>query len=236
MKNIKILIGMTYLIVVSIFLFWFFSNFSIDEITNYKFIEANRDYFNNLKNKNLIILSLIFTLLTTLWILMLGFGSPVALLGGFIFGKWFGSFLAALGSTFGATLVYLFASYFLKDFIKEKFSKKYKNLEEKFKKNEFSFFLIYRIIGGIPFAIANLLPIIFNVSLKNYFFGTFLGILPGLFIISSLGHGLEKVIQENNQPISFMKLILLPEIYIPILFFLMLMLISIVARKIFYKN
>ncbi len=140
MKNIKILIGLTYLIVVSFFLFWFFSNFSIDEITNYKFIEANRDYFNNLKNKNLIILSLIFTLLTTLWILMLGFGSPVALLGGFIFGKWFGSFLVALGCTIGATLLYLFANYFLKDFIKEKFSEKYKYLEEKFKKNEFVFF------------------------------------------------------------------------------------------------
>ena len=134
MKNIKILIGMTYLIVVSIFLFWFFSNFSIDEITNYKFIEANRDYFNNLKNKNLIILSLIFTLLTTLWILMLGFGSPVALLGGFIFGKWFGSFLAALGSTFGATLVYLFASYFLKDFIKKNFPKNIKTWKKNLKK------------------------------------------------------------------------------------------------------
>ena len=64
MKNIKILIGMTYLIVLSIFLFWFFSNFNIDEITNYKFIQSNRDYFVNLKNKNLIFISLFFTLLT----------------------------------------------------------------------------------------------------------------------------------------------------------------------------
>ncbi len=236
MKNIKILIGMTYLIVVCIFLFWFFSNFSIDEITNYKFIQSNTDYFINLKNKNLIFISLIFTLLTLLWVFMLGFGSPVALLGGFIFGKWWGTFLVALGCTIGATFLYLFGSYFLKDFIKKNFAKKYENLEEKFKKNEFNFFLIYRLIGGIPFAIANLLPIIFNVSLKNYFFGTFLGILPSLFIITSLGHGLEKVVQQNNQSISFIELILLPEIYIPILCFLLFLLISIVARKIFYKN
>jgi len=236
MKNIKILIGLTYLIVVSFFLFWFFSNFSIVEITNYKFIQSNREYFINLKNKNLIFVSLIFTLLTLLWVFMLGFGSPVALLGGFIFGKWFGAFLVALGCTIGATLLYLFGSYFLKDFVKKNFSEKYKNLEEKFKKNEFSFFLIYRLIGGIPFAIANLLPIIFSVSLKNYFFGTFFGILPSLFIITSLGHGLEKAVQQNNQSISFIELILLPEIYIPILCFLLLMLISIVARKIFYKN
>ena len=155
MKNIKILIGMTYLIVVSIFLFWFFSNFSIDEITNYKFIQSNRDYFVNLKNKNLIFITLIFTFLTLLWVFMLGFGSPVGLLAGFIFGKWFGLFLVALGSTIGATLLYLFGNYFLKDFIRKKFAEKYKNLEEKFKKNEFNFFLIYRLFGGIPFAILN---------------------------------------------------------------------------------
>ena len=235
-KKIKIIIGLFYLIVVLIFLFWFFSNFNIDEITNYKFIQSNRDYFINLKNKNLMFISLIFILLTSLWVFMLGFGIPVALLGGFIFGKWFGVFLAALGCTIGATLLYLFGNFFLKGFIKKKFAEKYKNLEEKLKKNEFNFFLIYRLVGGIPFAIANLLPIMFNVSLKNYFFGTFLGILPSLFIITSLGHGLEKAVQQNNQSISFFELILLPEIYIPILCFLLLMLISIVARKIFYKN
>ena len=209
MKSIKILIGMTYLIVVSIFLFWFFSNFSIEEITNYKFIQTNREYFINLKNKNLIIISFIYILLTILWVLLLGFGSPVDLLGGFIFGKWLGSFLVTLGLTLGASLLYLFANYFLKDFIKEKFSLKYKNLEEKFKKNEFSFFLVYRLVGGIPFAIANLLPIIFNVKLINYFFGTFFGILPGLFVIASLGHGFEKAVQQNNESMELSKLILL---------------------------
>jgi uncharacterized membrane protein YdjX (TVP38/TMEM64 family) len=236
MKNIKILIGITYLIFVLILLFWFFSNFNIDEITSYKFIQSNRDYFVNLKNKNLIFISLIFILITSLWIFMLGFGSPVALLGGFIFGKWLGTLLVALGCTIGSTLLYLFGNYYLKYFIKKNFSEKYKNLEEKFKKNEFNYFLIYRLVGGIPFAIANLLPIIFNVSLKNYFFGTFLGILPSLFIITSLGHGFEKAIQQKNQSISFIELILLPEIYVPIIFFLLFMLISIIARKIFYKK
>ena len=227
MKNIKILIGMTYLIVVSIFLFWFFSNFSIEEITNYKFIQSNRDYFINIKNKNLLLISVLFTFLTLLWVFMLGFGSPVALLGGFIFGKWIGTFLVALGCSFGASLLYLFGSYFLKDLIKKKFAKKYENLKKKFKKNEFTIFLIYRLVGGIPFAIANLLPIIFNVKLRNYFFGTFFGILPSLFIIASLGQGLEKTVQQNDQSISFIELILLPEIYIPILCFFLLMIISI---------
>ena len=140
MKSIKILIGMTYLIVVSIFLFWFFSNFSIEEITNYKFIQSNRDYFINIKNKNLLLISILFTLLTLLWVFMLGFGSPVALLGGFIFGKWIGTFLVALGCSFGASLLYLFGSYFLKDLIKNKFAKNMKIYRKNLKKMSLLFF------------------------------------------------------------------------------------------------
>ena len=87
--------------------------------------------------------------------------------------------------------------------------------------------IIICFVGGIPFAIANLLPIIFNVRFRNYFFGTFFGILPSLFIIASLGHGFEKTVQRNDQSISFIELILLPEIYVPIICFLLLMIISI---------
>ena len=234
-KKIKIFIGLFYLTTVMIFLFWFFSNFKIDEITSYKFIQSNREYFFDLKDKNLILISLIFIILTSLWVFMLGFGSPVALIAGFIFGKWLGTFIVALACAIGATLLYIFGSFFLKNYIKKRFFAKYKNLQGKFKKNEFNYFFIYRFIGGIPFSIANLLPIIFNVSLKNYFFGTFLGTIPSLFIISSLGHGLEMAVKENSEAISFVELILLPEIFIPIICFLLLVLITIVARQIFYK-
>ena len=48
------------------------------------------------------------------WVFLLGFGTPVALLGGFIFGKWFGTLIVALGLTLGATFLYIFGNFFLK--------------------------------------------------------------------------------------------------------------------------
>ena len=108
-KKIKIFIGLFYLTTVMIFLFWFFSNFKIDEITSYKFIQSNREYFFDLKDKNLILISLIFIILTSLWVFMLGFGSPVALIAGFIFGKWLGTLVLVLGNTLGGLLLYLLA-------------------------------------------------------------------------------------------------------------------------------
>ena len=118
----------------------------------------------------------------------------------------------------------------------EKFLDKFKNLETKFKNNEFIFFLIYRFVGGIPFPIANLLPALFNVKLKNYFFGSFLGIMPQAFIVASLGSGIEKIIKNNDSPPSIMELLLSSEIYLPIIGFIFLIFLTIILKKIYYKS
>ena len=173
-KKIKIIIGLFYLILLSLFLFIFFERFSIDELTSYKFIKENREYFSSLRETNLVVFSLIFIISTVFFIFMLGFGSPIALLGGFVFGKWFGILIVATGLSLGSTLLYIFANYFLKDLIKEKFLYKFKNLESKFKKNELVYFTFFRFVGLVPFQIANLIPTLFNVGIKNYFLGTFL--------------------------------------------------------------
>ena len=149
-KNIKIIIGIFYLILLFIFLYLFFSKFTLEEITTYKFIQTNREYLINIRQNNIILLSLFFLLFTILWVFpFLGFGSPVALLGGFILGKWLGLILVVLGLSVGAMFLYIFGNYFLKDFVREKFLSKFKNLEIKFKKSEFNYLLIYRFIGGI---------------------------------------------------------------------------------------
>ena len=143
-KKIKIFIGLFYLIVVCLFLYFFFSKFSLQELTSYDFIRENRSYFFELKNSNLFLLSITFLVLTILWVFpFLGFGSPVALIGGFIFGKWMGTFVVVLGLSVGATFLYAFGNYFLKDLIREKFLNKFKNLEIKFKNSEFIYLSFY---------------------------------------------------------------------------------------------
>jgi uncharacterized membrane protein YdjX (TVP38/TMEM64 family) len=169
-RKLKLYIGLFYLIFVGLFLYFFFSKFSLQEITSYEFIKNNRNYFFDLKQTNLYFIAVIFILFTIIWVLAAGFGSPIAIFGGFIFGKWIGTFLVVIGLSVGASLLYLFSNFFLKDLVKEKFLSRYKNLEEKFKRSEFIYLLIYRFIGGIPFAISNILPSIFNVKVINFFF------------------------------------------------------------------
>ena len=118
-----------------------------------------------------------------------------------------------IGMSVGASLLYILANFFLKDFIKEKFLEKYKNLDEKFKKSEFFYLLIYRFIGGIPFAISNVLPCIFNVKVINFFLGNFNWYFPQVFLICSIGSGLEKIIDQNLNPPGIMDIIFFPDIY-----------------------
>ena len=236
-KKIKTIIGLSYLILVCLFLYFFFSKFSLQDLTSYDFIKQNRSYFFELKNSNLFLISIIFLLLTILWVFpFLGFGSPVALFGGFIFGKWIGTLIVVLGLSIGATLLYVFGNYFLKNFIRENFLNKYQRLEMKFKKSEFIYLLIYRFIGGIPWQLSCLLPTLFNVKVKNFFFATIIGIIPQIFLAVSIGSGLEKLIDQNSEVPKITDVIFSQDIYVPILAFFTLILFTIFLRKIFYKN
>ena len=235
--KIKLYVGISYLILVSTFLFFFFSKFSLQEITSYDFIKENSLYLLEFKNSNLFLVSTIFLILTILWVFpFLGFGSPIALLGGFILGKWIGTIVVVLGLSIGATFLYIFGNYFLKELIEEKFLKKFQNLQIKFKKSEFFYLLIYRFCGGIPWQLSCILPTIFNVKVKNFFTATLIGIIPQIFLAVSIGSGLEKVIEQNSVAPGILDLLTTKDVYIPLIIFVFLLFFSFLIRKIFYKK
>ena len=235
--KIKLYVGISYLILLSAFLFFFFSKFSLQEITSYDFIKENSLYLVEFKNSNLFLVSIIFLVLTILWVFpFLGFGSPIALLGGFVLGKWIGTIVVVLGLSIGATFLYIFGNYFLKKLIEEKFLKKFQNLQIKFKKSEFLYLLIYRFCGGIPWQLSCIIPTIFNVKVKNFFNATLIGIIPQIFLAVSIGSGLEKVIGQNLVAPGILDLLTTKDVYLPLIVFVFLLFFSFLIRKIFYKN
>ena len=235
-KKIKISLALIYGVIISLFLWAFFSKFSLNDLTSYEFIKSNRDYLTAIKESNYLLVSILFLIFTIIWVLFLGFGTPIFLLGGFIFGKWVGTLLVVFGLSIGATILYIFANYFLKNLIKEKFSSRFSNLNEKFKQNEFSFFLIYRLVGGIPFFISNILPTLFNVKIRNFFFGSLIGMTPQVFVGTTLGSGIEKIIDKNKEAPTFLELIASSEIYIPVLGFIFLIILGFFLKRFFYDN
>ena len=240
-KNFKLWIVVIYLILLSAFLYFLFSNFVLNTndqaITTYTLIKSKSEYLVSIKESNLFLISIAFILCGIFWLsVLLGFGSILVLASGFIFGTFTGTIIALITLTLGSTLTYIFANYFFKDLIKEKFTNRFKFLEEKIKSNEFFVIFCLRVIGGTPLQLQNLLPVFFNVKLKNYFFGSLSGFLPQAFVFSSLGSGLENQIKKNIDPPSLLELITSYEIYGPIIAFFFLLILAFIARKLFFKN
>jgi uncharacterized membrane protein YdjX (TVP38/TMEM64 family) len=234
--KLKLLLGITYLICFSALMFVIFSNFDFKDLTDINFFKSNQQLLNDFKLENILLALVLFSILSIIWVLLLGFGSPLALLAGFIFGKWLGTLVSVVSFSIGATLLYYLANFFFKDYIKNKFSRKMENFVNLFNKNDFIYFTLFRFTGGgMPFAVQNVLPVIFDMKIKKYFFSTLIGIVPGIFIITSLGAGVGNFIGRNDS-IVWTDLIKDPEIYFPILVFVIVLMLAAIINNFFFNN
>ena len=129
------------------------------------------------------------------------------------------------------------ASLFLRDFIKQKLAPKFSKLKELFNKNDTLYFTSYRFIGGggTPYAIQNILPVLFDMPLKNYIIATFIGSAPSMFVTVALGDGIESII-DKNETLSIFKVINSPEIYLPLVGFFVVLIIALFIKKLYFKE
>ena len=232
--NLKFILGIIYLVIFSIGMYFLFSVIDIKDLTNYEFINLNKEIIFKYKTENFLFLTIIFIIFSILWILLLGFVFPLLVFSGFVFGKWWGTLIVVTSVAIGATLLYMLANFFFRDVIKQKLVPKFYKLKELFIKNDILYFMIFRFLGGIPFAIQNVLPVLFDMSVKNYFIATFVGCMPTMFIPVAIGSGIEEVIDQNEE-LSFLTVLSSPEIYIPIIAFISILFIAFVVRKLYFN-
>ena len=235
--NLKLILGITYLVIISFGLYFLFSVVDIKNLMSYDFIKLNKDIILKYKNENFLFLTIIFFIFSIVWILLLGFATPLLIFSGFVFGKWWGIIIVLTSTTIGATLLYMLVGLFFREAIKEKLAPKFSKLKEFFIKNDILYFMSFRFIGGggSPYAIQNVLPILFDMSVKNYVIATFVGSMPSMFVTVALGSGIEKVIDQNVE-LSVSTVLFSPEIYIPIIAFFIILFIAFVIRKFYFKR
>ena len=235
--NIKWAIGFIYLLLLIVGITFLLSKYNISDFFSYEFIRLNKNVILEYRRENFLILTILFFTFSIVWTLMLGFAMPLLIFSGFVFGKWWGILIVLTSTSIGATLLYFLAGLFFRDIIQEKFAPKFSKLKKFFNKNELVYFMFFRFIGGggTPYAVQNTLPILFNMSMKNYIIATFLGSMPSMFVTVSIGSGIESIIDQNAK-LSAVNVIFSPEIYIPIVCFFILLLIGFVIKKLYFKE
>ena len=235
-SNFKIYLGSVYLIVLFTAIYFFWSNFDLKDLTSYEFIKENRETILEYKDNNIFFLTIIFFIITIFLNLLLTPMLIPTLIIGFIFGKWLGTLILIFGNTLGGFLLYRLAKTFFSDLIEKKFRTKFSKFIDFFNRNEMFYFMCFRFMGGggTPFPIQNILPVLFNMSAKNYILATLLGIIPTTFVTVSLGSGIEQIIDQNAQ-LSFLSAIQSQEIYLPIIGFFIILITAYFVKKFYFK-
>ena len=236
-KNLKIFLGGSYLIILFSFLYFIFNAIDVTRLSDFTYYKEVQSNLSTFISTNIIINLIYFFIFAVIWVALLGFGSPILLISGILFGQVLGTIISVISISIGALVLYTIGNFFFRDLVKSILEKKFQKYIQLFQKNEFFYFFIYRFVGGlgVPFFLQNLLPILFDMKKRNYFLSSCLGFIPSFFIMNTIGAGLNIYIKQANN-FSMINLILSKEIYIPILMFVTLMIASLLVKKKFFND
>jgi uncharacterized membrane protein YdjX (TVP38/TMEM64 family) len=213
-SKLKTGIGLIYLTIVALVVFLFFY-YGANSYLDLDFLKNNKDKILAFRDQNFFLLAVVYFFFSILWVFLLGFGTPLVIIAGFAFGIVWGSALSITAFSIGASFLSLFANHYFKDLVYQYLSSRFLSLKNHFNENEFSYFFFIRVIPGIPFPIKNIMPVLFNMRLKNFFLATFFGESVPIIISVSIVSGFASAI-ESNASLDF-NLFFTPEILLPLL-------------------
>ncbi len=156
-------------------------------------------------------------------------GAVMSITGGFLFGNIWGTLYIVVGATTGATILFAAAKTSLGDPLRARAGPWLQKMERGFQENALSYLLVLRLVPLFPFFVVNLVPAFLGVSLGIYLTGTFLGIIPGAFVFSSVGAGLGSIFQAGGE--FSITGILTPQVVIALVGLAVLSLVPVAYKK-----
>lgn len=141
--------------------------------------------------------------------------TPLDFVAGAVFGTFLGAIYAIIGATIGATIAFWFTRTFGRPFVQKQLRWRFKKLnyyDKKIAKNGLGTMLFLRLVPLFPFNGLNFAMGLTKISFRDYFIGTFFGIIPGAFAYVYFGESLAKA-NLANIFISVLLLALLASIY-----------------------
>lgn len=212
--------------------------FTLKDYFSFEALRDNREALIAFRDGNMVLTAATFVLV---YVLIVAFSLPGALIatltGGFLFGTVAGSFLSVTGATVGATVIFLAARHGFGEALKERMDasagtvgKISKGIDE----NQWPMLFFMRLVPVVPFFVANLVPAFLAVPLYRFVVSTFLGIIPGSLVYSSVGAGLGEVFTRGETP--NLGLIFEPQILLPILGLSALSLLPVIVKAVTGKK
>lgn len=139
--------------------------------------------------------------------LVVAFSLPGATLltltGGFLFGLFPGVAFNVIAATLGAIAIFLAARTGFGQGLSQRISDgggAAARLQAALRENEWSMLFVMRLVPIVPFFLANLIPAFTGTKLSRFAVSTFIGIIPGALVFTSVGSGLGDVFARGEAP------------------------------------
>lgn len=212
--------------------------FTLRDYISFEALRDNREALIAFRDGNFVLTALMFV---AAYIVIVAFSLPGAtiatLTGGFLFGTALGTLFNVSGATIGAITIFLAARHGLGEQLAAKLGDSdgpIKRIKDGIDENQWSMLFLIRLVPAVPFFVANLLPAFLEVPLYRYVISTFLGIIPGALVFTSVGAGLGEVFARGETP--NLGIIFEPHIILPILGLCVLALLPIVIKAVSGKK
>lgn len=141
-----------------------------------------------------------------------------SLTGGFLFGLAAGTLFNVAAAGTGAIVVFLAARAGIGGALQDRLARgggAGAKLAEQLRRNEWPMLFLIRLIPIVPFFLANLVPAMLGTRTWRFAVSTYLGIIPGAILITSVGAGLGEVFARDATP--DLSLLLDPAIFAPLI-------------------
>lgn len=193
--------------------------FTLSDYLSFEALRDNREALLAYRDNHYVWAAFVFM---AIYVVIVAFSLPGALIasltGGFLFGTVAGSAFNIIAATIGATLIFQAARWGLGERLAagmDTSEGRIKRLKDGIDENQWSMLFLMRLVPVVPFFVANLLPAFVGVSLSRFVISTFIGIIPGGVVYTSVGAGLGEVFEQGETP--NLGIIFEPHVLLPIL-------------------
>ncbi len=212
--------------------------FTLRDYLSFETLRDNREALTAYRDANYMTTVVVFVLI---YIVIVAFSLPGAaiatLTGGFMFATFPGVLFNLTGATVGATLIFLAARWGLGESLSRKLDASHgavKKIKDGIDENQWSMLFLIRLVPAVPFFVANLIPALVGVPLSRFVITTFLGIIPGGLVYTSVGAGLGSIFERGETP--DLGIIFEPQFILPILGLCALAILPIVLNVFRHKK
>lgn len=193
--------------------------FTLRDHLGFQALADNREMLIAFRDANYLLTVLVFI---AAYVVIVAFSLPGAtiatLTGGFLFSTFPGALFNVTAATIGATAIFLAARMGFGERLERKLDASegaIKAIKDGIDSNQWSMLFLIRLVPAVPFFVANLLPSFLGVPLSRFVISTFVGIIPGAVVYTSVGAGLGEVFARGETP--NLGIIFEPQILLPIL-------------------